>query len=88
LSYAEQRAASKEDLASYCLSDSRLTAALGEYYLRTLKDLAVYLKAPLNLLVDRSPSHLGNYISGRAFMKLGIVSDGTNYDRFTGVLWE
>jgi DNA polymerase elongation subunit (family B) len=88
LSYAEQRNASPDQLAEYCLSDSRLTALLTEYYLRTLKDLAVYIEAPLNLITDRSPSHVGNYIFGKYFKRLGIVSDGANYDRFRGILWE
>jgi DNA polymerase elongation subunit (family B) len=87
VNYAKMGEMDPKDLAEYCLSDSRLTWYLAEHYLRMLKDLAVYLKAPLNLMVDRSPSHVGNFIYGQEFKRLGVVSDKTNYERFEGVLW-
>ena len=58
-----------------------------EMYLTVLKSLAQMLKVPLDMMVFRKPSHIGNLIYGREFNKLGIVSDGTNAERFTGLLW-
>jgi DNA polymerase elongation subunit (family B) len=87
VNYAKMGEMDPKDLAEYCLSDARLTWYLAEHYLRMLKDLAVYLKAPLNLMVDRSPSHVGNFIYGQEFKRLGVVSDKTNFERFEGVLW-
>jgi len=78
---------SAEELGSYCLSDARITYKLLEHYLSVLKPLAVMLKVSLDMMVSRKPSHIGNLIYGRAFNKLGIISDGTNAERFTGVLW-
>lgn len=79
--------ASGEMLHDYCLSDARLTWKLGMHYLDVLKTCALVLKVPLDFMVYRSPSHIGNIVYGREFNKLGIVSDGSNVDRFTGVLW-
>lgn len=84
---ARLRELSEEDLKEYCLSDARLTHLLAEHYLGTLKELAFVLRVPLDFVVHRSPSHIGNVVYGRQFSKLGIVSDGANIDRFRGVLW-
>jgi len=78
---------SEQELASYCFRDARLTYKLAEHYLAVLKPLAVMLRVPLDFIVHRSPSHIGNIVYGRDFNKLGIVSDGANFERFTGVLW-
>lgn len=79
--------ASKSELADYCLSDARLAYKLAEMYLDMLKPIAVELKVPLDIIVNRRPSHIGNLIYGREFNELGIVSDGTNLERFRGILW-
>jgi len=34
------------------------------------------------MAVNRSPSHLANFLYGREYYKLGIVSDGANYERY------
>lgn len=82
------KAASRSELADYCLSDARLTYKLAEMYLDMLKPIAVELKVPLDMVVNRRPSHIGNLLYGRAFNALGIVSDGTNFERHRGVLWD
>jgi len=78
---------SREELGSYCFSDARITYKLLEHYLSTLKPLAVMLKVPLDMMIGRKPSHIGNLVYGRAYNTLGVISDGSNADRFTGVLW-
>lgn len=77
-----------KERADYCLSDARATFMLAEHYLNIIKFLARELKAPLDLIIRRTPSHIGNYIYGKEFKKLDVVSDGPNFERFRGVLWE
>ena len=72
--------------AKYCLSDARLAYMLGIHYLRGICALARRYKVPLGLMVRRKPSHLGNLFYGRAFNALGIISDGSNGDRFKELL--
>ena len=73
--------------AEYCLSDARLTYLLAEHYLDILKMLAVEFRAPLDLILRRSPSHVGNYVYGKEFKSMNVVSDGANFKRFEGLLW-
>ena len=80
-------ALSENELSDYCFSDARLTYLLANHYLSVLKQLAVMLNVPLDMMVHRSPSHIGNLLYGRRFGELGVVSDGANYERFSGVLW-
>ena len=79
---------SEDDLWDYCFSDARLTFFLAEHYLAVLKQLAVMLNVPLNFVVHRKPSHVGNVVYGRAFRRLGVVSDGANFERLKGVLFD
>jgi len=76
-----------EQLGAYCFSDARITFKLLQHYLAVLKPLAVMLRIPLDMVVGRKPSHIGNLLYGRAFNEMGIISDGSNVERFTGVLW-
>jgi len=78
---------SEDELYEYCLSDARVTYKLGMHYLDVLLNLAYLLRVPLDFIVYRSPSHIGNVVYGRAMKERGIVSDGANYDRFKGVLF-
>jgi len=64
------------------LDDARCTFGLAQLYLANMYGLCEYLKVPLNLVVDRSPSHVDNWFFGAEFSKLGIISDGYNKDRF------
>ena len=57
----------QQERNDYCLSDARGTYMLGEHHLSVVKYLARELEAPLNLILTRSPSHIGNYVYGRAF---------------------
>lgn len=72
----------------YCLSDARATWMLADHYLGIIKMLARELRAPLDLILRRSPSHIGNYVYGRAFKEIDVVSDGANFERFRGLLWD
>jgi len=69
-------------VAEVNLDDARCTYGLAQLYLANLYGLCEYLKVPLNLVVERSPSHISNWFYGQEFAKLGIVSDGCNRDRF------
>jgi len=76
-------AAIPEDrVAETNLDDARCTYALSKLYLANLYGLCDYLRVPLNLVVERSPSHICNWFYGQEFAKLGIVSDGFNVERF------
>ena len=77
----------KAERSEYCLSDSRATYMLAEHYLDILKMLAIELRAPLDLILRRSPSHIGNMVYGKEFKKLNVVSDGPNFKRHEGLLW-
>lgn len=85
---AKMNELSKKELHEYALSDARVTWLLADHYLRLLTYLAVKLEVPLDFIVLRSPSHIGNIIYGRKFKEIGIISDGSNADRFIGVLWD
>lgn len=65
-----------------CIEDSRICWELAERYLRKLYVLSEKLSLPLNMLVERSPSHVPNYIHMRELKELGIVCDKANYERF------
>jgi DNA polymerase elongation subunit (family B) len=72
----------EDRVAEVNLDDARCTYGLAQLYLANLYGLCEYLKVPLNLVVERSPSHISNWFYGQEFAKLGIVSDGYNRDRF------
>jgi len=78
---------SKEELREYSASDARATYKLAESYLMILKFLAQHIGCPLNLIVRRTPSHIGNLVYGREFKRMDVVSDGVNGKRFE-FLWE
>lgn len=80
-------ALSREELGAYCFSDARITFKLLQHYLAVMRPLAKVLKVPLDMICFRKPSHIGNLVYGRAFNKLDIISDGSNVDRFMGLLW-
>lgn len=71
-----------EELRKYNLSDARCTYYIAQIYFRGLYELAVYLQIPLDMIVQRQPSHMGNIVIGRKFKRLGIISDGENKKRF------
>lgn len=64
------------------LDDARCTFEIAKIYLRVLYELAEYLSVPLNMIAERSPSHIPNFIYGREYKERGIVSDGSNVKRF------
>jgi len=75
------------ELRDYCLSDARATYKLADSYLALLMLPTVELHCPLDLIVRRTPSHIGNYLYGAEFKRLDVVSDGPNLERFD-YLWE
>lgn len=74
-----------EQLADVNLDDARCCYGLAQLYLRNLYALCEELSIPLNLMVERSPSHIPNWFYGQEFSKLGIISDGYNCERFESI---
>ena len=72
----------KDVLREECIEDSRICWELAERYLRKLYVLTEKLQLPLSLLVERTPSHVPNYIHMRELKELGIVCDKDNKERF------
>jgi len=73
---------SDQELHDYCLSDARATWKIAEIYLRNLIPLAERLQIAFNMLVNRSPSHIPNYVIMRRLGKLNIIADKCNVDRY------
>ncbi|MFA5366285.1 MAG: DNA polymerase domain-containing protein, partial [Candidatus Bathyarchaeia archaeon] len=71
-----------EELKAYNLSDAEITYNVVLIYLQVLWILAEYLDIPLDMVVQRAPSHMSNIVLGRALAAENIVSDGANCERF------
>lgn len=69
-------------LAEVNLDDARCCYELAQLYLKNIYALCEELAVPLNLMCERSPSHIPNWVYGQAFAELGIVSDKSNVERF------
>lgn len=67
------------------VDDARCCFGLAGLYMRNIMALSEELSVPLNLMVERSPSHIPNWFYGQEYAKLGIVSDGFNYERFESI---
>lgn len=74
-----------ENVAEINLDDARCCFGLANIYLRNIYALCDELSVPLNLMIERSPSHIPNWFYGQEYAKLGIVSDGFNGERFKSV---
>lgn len=74
-----------ERLAEINIDDARCCYGLAQLYLKNIYALCEELAVPLNLMAERSPSHVPNWFYGQAFSKLGIISDGYNKDRFAKI---
>lgn len=70
------------DLALVNMDDARCCYGLAGLYAKNIYSLCEELSVPLNLMVQRSPSHVPNWFYGQAFSKLDIISDGYNFERF------
>ena len=71
-----------ERVAELNLDDTRCGFALANLYLRNILSLCEEFSAPLNLMCERSPSHIPNWFYGQDYSELGIISDGYNGERF------
>lgn len=71
-----------DKVAQVNLDDARCTYGVSWIYLSGLCELAEIMEVPLNMVIERYPSHVPNWLFGREFNKLGIISDGPNKDRF------
>lgn len=79
---------SSVELLNYNLSDSRLTYILAKTYLQNMVQLAEKLELPMNLVMNRTPSHVPNYIYGRDFLSRNVPYSGDNRTRFPQVFSE
>lgn len=70
-----------DKMKEYLKSDVLITEFLFNVYFKNVLMLAEMNKIPLNLMVDSSASFLPQIIHGRAYQKLGIVSDKNNGKR-------
>ncbi|MCW3994912.1 MAG: hypothetical protein NWE98_02030 [Candidatus Bathyarchaeota archaeon] len=82
IDYEKMDKLSFDELKDYNLSDARVTYEISLIYLRTLYEIAEFLDIPLEMVVQRAPSHIANILIGRGFAKKGIISDGVNCERF------
>lgn len=71
-----------DQLAEVNLDDARITFGVAQVYLPMLYDICELVELPLSMVVERNPSMLAELIYMREFDELGIVSDGTNMERF------
>jgi len=72
-----------EVVKSECLEDCRKTWLLAEHYLKNLYVLAEdFLYLPLNMIVERSPSHPPNTIYMREYERINVVATESNRERF------
>lgn len=72
----------EERLEEVNVDDARITMGVAKVYLPVLYELSERLEVPFNMMVERSPSFIAELIYMQEFDKLGIISDGTNADRF------
>ncbi len=79
---AKMDSLSPDELRDYCESDAKATDELLHIYLRNLIPLAERLKIPFSMVVERSPSHISNYIYMRAFKDLNVLADANNNMRY------
>jgi DNA polymerase I len=82
IDYAKMATMSQAEMRAYNLSDARCTYEIAQIYFRGLYELSEYLNTPIDMIIQRQPSHVGNIVVGRQFQKLGIISDGSNKERF------
>lgn len=73
---------SDEALGEACLSHARAAWQLAEMYLHRLYYFADSLGLPLNLLIERTPSHLPNYIYMRDMQRLDFIARAGNNERY------
>lgn len=71
-----------DDLGRACLNHAEITWRLSEMYLQRLYYFCDTLDIPLNLILERTPSHIPNYIYMKDMRKLGVISRAKNFERF------
>jgi DNA polymerase elongation subunit (family B) len=82
IDYDNMDAMSDKDLGEACLSHAHATWLLADMYLHRLYYHADTIGLPLNLLIERTPSHLPNYIYMRDLERLGYIARSNNKERF------
>jgi DNA polymerase I len=76
------RLAERGELAPYVENDVHLARELGRPYLANDVMLASFYGAPLQTVAEATASFHARTLQGRVFVREGVVSDGTNGQRF------
>lgn len=82
IDYEHMDEMSNDELGEACLNHAELTWMLADMYLTRLYYFCETLHIPLNLIIERTPSHIPNYIVMRDMRKLGIIARANNNERF------
>ncbi len=82
IDYENMDALTDKELGEACLSHAKATWELSEMYLHRLYYFAESMGLPLNLLFERTPSHIPNYFYMRELEALGWISRGSNEERY------
>ncbi len=82
IDYENMDALSDKELGEACLSHAKSTWELCEMYLHRLYYFAESMGLPLNLLFERTPSHIPNYFYMRELEAQGWISRGSNEERY------
>jgi DNA polymerase I len=72
-------------LGPYNENDVELTRAIGKPYLANDVELADFYGAPLQTVDEATASFHARTLQGRIFVDEGVISDGTNEQRFPGL---
>ena len=83
IDYEKMDQLSPKELADYNISDAYVTYKVGWNYLGVLLSLSELLDLPLDTIIQRTPSFIPNVVLGRELGKIGVISDGSNKERFS-----
>jgi len=82
IDYSKMDQMTSKELEAYNVSDTKATLTVGEIYFQPLWTLAEYLNIPVEMVINRAPSHIASIVLGKELKKIDVVSDGTNAQRF------
>lgn len=76
-----------QELHDYLLSDVIITNKLMKIYYPTMQTLSEQLKIPLNMVANRSWSHIPIIVHGRLMYENGYVGDKSNVQKYPHFNW-
>jgi DNA polymerase elongation subunit (family B) len=80
--YEKMDQLSFEQLKDYNISDAYVEYMVGKNYFNIIWSLCELLDLPVDMMVQRTPSFIPNVVLGRELGKIGVISDGSNAERF------